>query len=54
MIYFEKLYNDFDNLDMPLMPQWKAIIAQRFYMTVFGDCSALPCCTTEPLRTVGG
>lgn len=37
MIYFEKLYNDFDNSDMPLMPQWKTIIAQRFYMTVFGE-----------------
>lgn len=32
MIYFQKLYEDFDNSDMPGQPQWKDIVSHRFYV----------------------
>ncbi len=37
MIYFEKLHEAFDNSDMPTLPQWKPIIAKRFYLTVLSE-----------------
>ncbi|WP_244631001.1 glycosyltransferase [Aureimonas sp. ME7] len=37
MIYFEKLYEDFDNSDMPAQTQWKDVIVHRFYMIVLSE-----------------
>lgn len=37
MIYFDKLYESFDNAEMPGQPQWKDIITRRFYLYAISE-----------------